>query len=57
MGKECCSRLSRRLWGGTKYELPEKRLVGGYCLFIQNADLLSVLVMYEHIPPKVDLDY
>ena len=20
--KECCSRLSRRLWGGTKHELP-----------------------------------
>ena len=26
LGKECCSRLSRRLWGGTKHELPEKRL-------------------------------
>ena len=22
VGKECCPRLSSRLWGGTKYELP-----------------------------------
>ena len=22
LGKECCPWLSRRLWGGTKYELP-----------------------------------
>ena len=28
MGKECCFRLSRRLWGGMKNELPRKRLRG-----------------------------
>ena len=28
MGKECCSRLSRCLWGGTNCELPYKRLRG-----------------------------
>ena len=28
MGKECCLRLSRRLWGGMKNELPKKRLRG-----------------------------
>ena len=28
MGKECCSRLSRLLWEGTKYELPWKHLRG-----------------------------
>ena len=24
MGKECCFRLIKRLWGGMKYELPQK---------------------------------
>ena len=28
MGKECSSRLRKRLWGWTKYELPYKRLRG-----------------------------
>ena len=28
LGKECCTQLSRRLWGGTKDELPQKRLCG-----------------------------
>ena len=28
LGKECCSQVSRRLWGGMKYELPQKRLGG-----------------------------
>ena len=28
MGQECCSRLTRHLWEGTKYELPEKHLRG-----------------------------
>ena len=28
LGKECYSRLSRCLWGGTKHELPQKRLRG-----------------------------
>ena len=28
MGKECCSRLSRLFWEGTKYELPWKHLCG-----------------------------
>ena len=28
LGKECCSPLSRRLWWGTKYELPQERLRG-----------------------------
>ena len=28
MGKECCFRLSRRLRGGMKNELPKKRLRG-----------------------------
>ena len=28
MVKEFCFRLSRRLWGGSKYKLPQKRLRG-----------------------------
>ena len=28
LGKECCFRLSRRLWEGMKNELPQKRLRG-----------------------------
>ena len=28
MGKECCLRLSTRLWGGMKNKLPQKRLRG-----------------------------
>ena len=30
MGKDCCFRLSRRLWGGMKNKFPKKACVGGY---------------------------
>ena len=33
LGKECYSRLGRRLWEGTKHELPYKRLRGRLILF------------------------
>ena len=32
MGKECQTRVSRRLWGGVKYDSPENDCVGGYVL-------------------------
>ena len=41
LGKECCSRLSRRLWGGTKYELPLKRLHGR--LLVSQSVFLTLL--------------
>ena len=34
MGKECWSRVSRRLWGGVKYDSPKNDCVGGYFLYV-----------------------
>ena len=51
MGKECCSRLYRRLRRGRKYEFPQNVCVGGYALpcrklkmFLLSHLLFSVLV-------------
>ena len=53
-----CPRFSDVISRGNQWWRREMSAVFlGYCLFRQNADLLSVLVNYEHIPPKVDLDY
>ena len=51
-----CARFSDVISRGNQWWRREMSAVFlGYCLFRQNADLLSVLVNYEHIPPKVDL--
>ena len=34
MGRECCLRLSRRLWGGMKNELPKESLRGRLCFSV-----------------------
>ena len=47
LGKECCLRLSRRLWGGMKNELLWKRLCGR---------LDGIMIFPVSIMTKTDLD-
>ena len=49
LGKECCTQLSRRLWGGTKDELPQKRL----CVRLPKHRLRNILLQFMGISPSL----
>ena len=51
--KECCTQLSRRLWGGTKDELPQKRLCGRLKETVMSDNTGGV--KYKHLVLSTDL--